>query len=650
MVFKADILSQSSFELTGNRGFINENLSLSNSFEVNPSNYFLLKDWGLSFSYGGEFSDHVNSNIYLLSLSKRFSEHFISLRYTPGYQKDFILSTGESIFFEDSTTQTLNSKFSYKELFGLAYSYRVSGKINAGLSLRYFMQEFETEFILPVFGDTNYIMTDGKVETDNFWKGDIGISYSPIKELLLSVGSINLFSFGETNLSDESKSYSLKKDKAAQFGISYNPINELELNFIYETNKSLQAGLNTYFKFSNNNFGFGLTAFRDKLQTPFFAGIIPAVSYSNNLFGITISGVKYFSDRSATQSFSEFNKEGLANIINNKYSFDKAILTVTFALNTIQVQSVELLDVEVVSDIYPTLGEFYLDFPFAIGKVVNLTKEPVSVKPYSRVEGMNNDNIQSPEIIISGNDTVEVEFFTLVPDEFIKTRPEISYADFYVSVSNDEPDDQFQKAVLVNGNNSWDGKVRNLKYFIKKDLDFSLKYAKEILGKHKREFDELQSSLYNFHKTEIIFNEVVKNLSYTSDPRASSEYVQFPGETIKLKGGDCDDFSVLFSSLLESIGVETALVDYKTSTGVRHVNILVNTGLKPGEATLITGNDTKYFLRKNEDGDDEIWIPVETTSLSDFNTAWSAGIEKFNKEAIRELGIAKGTVEIIDIY
>jgi len=650
MVFNTDILSQNSFELTGNRGFGNENISLSNSFEVNPSSYSLLKDWGLSLSYGGEFSDQVNSNLYLISISKRFSNHFISLRYTPGYQKDFVINTGESLFFEDSTTQTLSSKFSYKELFGLAYSYKTNSRINVGLSLRYFTQDFETQFILPVFGDTNYIMTDSKTETDNFWKGDIGISYSPVKQLLFSAGSINLFTFGESDFSDENKIYSLKKDKAAQFGISYNPINEFELNFIYETNKSLQTGFNSYFEFGNHTIGFGLTAFHDEVQTPFFAGIIPAVYYSNNLFGITISGVKYFSDRNAAQPLSKFGEEGLTNIINNRYSFDKAVLTATFALNTIKFQSVQLLDVKIINDIYPTLSEYYLDYPFAIGKVVNLTKERVSVKPYSRIEGMNPDNIQSPEIMIPGNDTVEVKFFTLVPETFSEKKPEISYADFFVTVSNDEPDDQFQKAVLINGNNSWDGRVSNLKYFLKRDQNFSLAYAKEILSKYKAEFDTLPNVLYNFYKTKILFNEVVKNLIYTSDPRASAEYVQFPNETLKLKGGDCDDLSVLFCSLLESVGVETALVDFRETMGIRHVNILVNTNLKPEEAKLITQNDTKYFLRKNDDGNEEIWIPVETTSLDNFNNAWNTGIEKFNKEAIGNLGIAKGTVQIIDIY
>ncbi|HEX9739771.1 MAG TPA: hypothetical protein VGA29_03265, partial [Ignavibacteriaceae bacterium] len=302
-----------------------------NSFEINPSNFTMLKDWGLNLSYGGEFGDEINSSIYLLSLSKRFSEHFLSIRYTPGYQKDFIFNTGESIVFDDSTVQTLNSHFSYKEIFGGGYSYKLSDYFNTGFSLRYFTQEFNIESVTPVFGDTVYLVRNNKTENNNFWKGDVGISYIPIKEILISASSINLFTIGETSVSGENESLVIKKVKAAQFGISYLPLDELDLNFIYETTNSFQAGFNSYLKTGDAKISAGLTAFHDKYQSPFIAGIIPSLSYSNDFLGITISGVKYFSDRSSTETFSDFNEKGLTNIINNRYSFDKAILTISFA-------------------------------------------------------------------------------------------------------------------------------------------------------------------------------------------------------------------------------------------------------------------------------------------------------------------------------
>jgi len=138
-------------------------------------------------------------------------------------------------------------------------------------------------------------------------------------------------------------------------------------------------------------------------------------------------------------------------------------------------------------------------------------------------------------------------------------------------------------------------------------------------------------------------------MTYISDPRIKWDFVQYPSETLKLKGGDCDDLSVLYSSLLESIGIETALVDYRARNDVRHVNILVNTKLLPQQATLITSNDTKYFVRKNEFGVDEIWITIETTSLTDFDTAWNLGSEIFNDEALNKMGLLNGNVQIIDV-
>jgi hypothetical protein len=119
---------------------------------------------------------------------------------------------------------------------------------------------------------------------------------------------------------------------------------------------------------------------------------------------------------------------------------------------------------------------------------------------------------------------------------------------------------------------------------------------------------------------------------------------------LELKGGDCDDLSVAYCSLLESVGIQTALVDYRGNGERRHVNVLFNTKLTPQQAQLITGNDSKYFIRKDSNGKDEVWIPVETTSLTDFDEAWNTGVEKFNREAIKDLGIASGKVYIIDVY
>jgi len=652
MFCSINIWAQSSFGLNGLWNLADKSTALLNSLDNNPSNYILLRDWGLSFSYGGEFSKPVASNIYLISLSKRFGNHTLTARYTPGYEKEFLFSNGSSIILEDSSFQSLNSRFTYNELLGFGYAYKFSPKFSVGFSLRYFTQEFNNETFKPVsVGDTLFFLErENLIETTNFWKGDIGFSYFLNDWLSLSIASINLLNFGEQSIGEENEPYEIRTDKAASLRLSFIPFSQTSLNFLYETNNSFQLGMNKIFNIYDSEIGLSIAALHDKYQLPFINGLLAGLTYSNDFLGITLSGVKYFQNRNKSYSFSEFKEVGINNLMNNKYSFNKAVLTFSFTLNTIQERLVEFLSVDIAKEIYPTFFEAYIDSPFAYGRVVNLTDKSVSVKPLGMIEGINNNYIQSPVVTIQPKDTAIVPFFTMPLDYYNKQKTEISQAYFMLTTSGDEADDKIQAPILINGVNSWDGRVRNLRYFIKKGIEYSMGYSKNILSGKKNLLDTIVYSLSSFYKAKYIFNDFVKELVYTSDPRATTEYVQFPHETIKLRGGDCDDLSVCYSSLLESVGIETALVDYKNTDDIRHVNILFNTKLTPDDARLITENDTKYFIRKDENGEDEIWIPVETTSLTDFNSAWEFGADKFFDEAIKNFGLAAGKVEIIDVY
>ncbi len=56
-----------------------------------------------------------------------------------------------------------------------------------------------------------------------------------------------------------------------------------------------------------------------------------------------------------------------------------------------------------------------------------------------------------------------------------------------------------------------------------------------------------------------LYRYVIENYDYYSDPR-SREFIQSPSETMKVKGGDCEDLTILLSSLLENLGIKTYLV------------------------------------------------------------------------------------------
>lgn len=641
---------QTSFGLNGMYGISDESFTSLNSYEYNISNYSVIKDWGFSFTYGGEFASSVTSNLYQITAAKTFGSHFVSLRYTPGYQKEFIFKSGQAIPYNNSEPITLESRFLYKELFGAGYSYRISNAFSVGFNVRYFKQDFTNENVTAIFSDTIYFVRETEEDNSELWKTDIGVVWKPSDRVVINFGSINFLTLDNKITNEDNSDFKIKTDKALFAGINYLHSNDLNMYLNLETSNSFLGGLSYLFDLNKNKLGFAISAFHDAEQEPFIAGIIPAVIFKSKYFDLSLTYVKYFSERNSTGNYTDFKSNGISNIINNRYSYDKLLLTTNFKLNTLVEQRVKFLGVEIKQNIYPALNDKYIDNPVATAKVVNLTNERIDVKPYMIISGINEDKLQSPIVSISPYDTSEVNYYAVISESYTGVNPEISYANFYLMTINDDFDDEYQKPLLVNGINAWDGNVKNLKYFIQRDMDFSLKYSKTILAKYKSEIDTVANALAIFYKAKIIFNEFIKNLTYTSDPRASAEYVQYPNQTLELKGGDCDDLSVCYSSLLESIGIETALVDYRTNASLRHVNIMFNTKLLPNQASLISENDTKYFIRKNESGTDEVWIPIETTSLSDFESAWTIASDNYQTEAINNFGLVNGKIQIIDVY
>jgi hypothetical protein len=641
--------AQSSFTLNGFSGLTNESFTSLNAFEFNSANYSVIKDWGFSFTYGGETEPEFTSNLYQISAAKNFGKHFIGIRYSPGYQKEFLFKStpvkGDSLIEPVS----VESKYLYKELFGLGYSYKISNNISAGVNLRYFEENITVENVTIVYATQPYFDKTSVVDKSSFLKTDIGFVWKVNDVFAVNINSSNLLLLRSGFDEKENDEYKLRNKKSAIIGLNISPFQDLNLFAQYETGNGLFSSLSKLVSFSTNKIGLSFSAFHDKQQNPFIAGIIPSAIFISKYFDISLSWINYFSGRTSVSGFNEFKENGISNIINNQYSFDKVLLTTNFKLNTLVEQKVKFLDVTINQNIYPALAERYTDNPIATAKVLNLTNERLDIKPEVLINGINNNRIQSPVVTILPFDTIEVNFFTVIPDEYSKLNAELTYADFYLMTVNDDYDDQYQKALLVNGINAWDGNVHNLKYFINKDLDFSIKYTKSILAMNKQSLDTIPNALIEFQKAKLIFESFTKNLTYISDPRASAEYVQYPNQTLELKGGDCDDLSVCYSSLLESVGVETALVDFNNNKSVKHVNLMFNTKLRPDQAYLITKNDSKYFIRRNQDGNDEVWISIETTSLTDFDSAWTIASDKFQEDAINKLGLIKGEVEIIDI-
>jgi ligand-binding sensor domain-containing protein len=115
------------------------------------------------------------------------------------------------------------------------------------------------------------------------------------------------------------------------------------------------------------------------------------------------------------------------------------------------------------------------------------------------------------------------------------------------------------------------------------------------------------------------------------------DFIRFPRETLAVRSGDCDDIAVLYAALLQSVGVDTALVDVGD-----HVFLLVDTGLKGDRFRRIAADPR--LVHQDQSG--RIWVPVETTLVGrPFTEAWSRGAAELAREPKRIVAV-RGAWEV----
>ncbi len=121
-------------------------------------------------------------------------------------------------------------------------------------------------------------------------------------------------------------------------------------------------------------------------------------------------------------------------------------------------------------------------------------------------------------------------------------------------------------------------------------------------------------------------------MNYVIDPQSSYieaskdaafiDFLQFPSQTLVYRSGDCDDLSILYCSMLESVGIETAFI-----TVPGHIYMAFALDLSPEEAKqTFTNTDDLIFVG------DRVWVPVEITMVNDgFSKAWKAGAKQWRE-------------------
>ncbi len=316
-----------------------------------------------------------------------------------------------------------------------------------------------------------------------------------------------------------------------------------------------------------------------------------------------------------------------------------------FRVNDIQVM---------VKDIYPAYYQFYNSYPLAVVHIQNTANYPIEVNIKSNIKGYSERIRESGFVEISRKEIKEIPILVFLGSQLLDlSSNETAVIDLEIEARAGVTNKKSLSAqIMMHSKNAWNGEIDKLRFFITPENERVLALARETA---KTIPDSIPPELEKFQIARMLFKRLQQmQIRYLSDPNVpfyKDDRVQFARKTLELGTGDCDDLVVLYASLLESQGIETAFVDVQDpKKPMAHVYLLFDTGIASERGGMITTNEKKYIVRKKGRGGPTIWIPVETTMMMNgFDEAWSAGAIQYLQEAVLRSGIAEGWIRIVDV-
>jgi len=301
-----------------------------------------------------------------------------------------------------------------------------------------------------------------------------------------------------------------------------------------------------------------------------------------------------------------------------------------------EIRSIQFGDISIPS-LYAAMQSYYAKNPIATISITNTEKHPLEdVEVFFYQAGFMDSPTPSQTIgTLEGGKTVKVpllasfnrevfsvEGITPLTAEVIVTytssgRPveqkqPVSY-DLYDKTSMTWDDDEKVAAFVTPA----DSALRNYTSFIRQ-------VCKEQTAPLYN--TPLQFAMQVFHAlSEIgIFYQVDPTLPFTEvqQNKMVVDSISLPRDTLKRITGDCDDLTVLYCSLLETVGIETGFI-----TVPGHIYAVFNT---KEEAVKHKKIHADREMTINFEG--ELWVPVEITMIgrNSFLEAWRKGAEEWN--------------------
>ena len=303
-------------------------------------------------------------------------------------------------------------------------------------------------------------------------------------------------------------------------------------------------------------------------------------------------------------------------------------------------QGLDLLNITLDS-IFPVFYGHYDDNPVGNGVIKNFEKraiEDIEVTFFVKQYMDNPKKCNTPESLKSGEEA-EINIYGLFTNNILSvsegTKVSALITMKYTYKGSSYKRETIETLNVQNRNAiTWDDDRRVAAFVTAKD-PVILRFAKNIAGIVKTNSSLAVNN--NLTLAMGIYTAIREHgMSYVIDPSTpyaeiagnseTVDFIQFPMQTLEYKAGDCDDLSILYSALLESVGIETAFI---TIPG--HIYMAFSLGLSQKEAE-------KQFLRPEElvFMEDRAWVPIEITEIKGgFLKAWQTGAKEWRENAAK---------------
>ena len=628
-------------------------VSDTRGFDINPAGLAWIKDWDFSAAtYAATSGGDAGFVFHGLSFGKRFLEdNAAAAQYTPGTSLEFILPT--KIIQGGNTPVSFDMRIKYEEPFALGLAHRFSSELAMGAGLRFIQTKVtDTQYELdPV--DTAFAISLNEY-TARTWRLDLGLAWKPLRDLTLALVARSVAEIQSSEVPSTFGTFRLPTTRALEIGAGYSLSPSFRIAADVSTGKTGALGCE-WAPLNKVAIRSGLLC--SSAESPFAYGLSTGLGWSYEFLDIDASYLHFFDQekRKSSGVVSQFNAAAITRVDLNSYTHDRFSLSVRAIFGKIREPLVRIGSVEMLGGVYPSSYESLAYKPIGKVRVKNISDKPIQARARFYVDRFMDVPTETPPVHIAPG-AEEVIPFTAVFNARVKEVAQLMIrdGDIYISATAvDDYDDKLQTRLLIHGRNDWDGDVHTLRYFVMPDDPEVLRFSREVLRQEKDSLMPVPKEMHPFLSARILFNAFTGKLTTVSDPRQSADFVQYPSETLKLRTGDCDDMTVLFSSLLNSIGIATAFVEVVPPghPDKGHIYLMFDTGLDPKYGASISENPKRYIIRRSKNGSETIWLPIETTvSMRGFYEAWTTGAQEYFDDVEIGLGLIKGWVRIIDVY